>query len=101
MGDNVKRHVPWNQRTKWPGKSSLMETQVTHLMFVHVDRKDTSVDDPRTENDEKTIAPMLQKIPYQDKHELSKRAGATKHGTMNGTHEHPPPWLKTVPGDAR
>ena len=51
----LKRHVPWNQRTKWPGKSTLMETQVTHLMFVHVDRKDTSVDDPRTENDEKTI----------------------------------------------
>ena len=25
--DNVKRRVPWNQRTKWPGKSSLMENQ--------------------------------------------------------------------------
>ena len=54
-----------------------METQVTHLMFVHVDKKVISVDEPRTENEKdkrntQKGAPMQQKIQYRDKHELSK-----------------------------
>ena len=83
-----------------------METQVTHLMFVHVNKKVISVDEPRTENEKdkrntQRVRQCNRKIQYRDKHELSKRAGATKHGTMKGTSEHPPPWLKSVPGDAR
>ena len=73
VGDNVKRRVPWKQRTKWPGKSSLMETQVTHLMFVHLDRKVISVDEPLKRN--------TQKESSKPRHaRIVKRADATDMG---------------------
>ena len=56
-------------------------------MFVHVNRKVISVDEPRTENEKdkrntQRVRQCNRKNQYRDKHELSKRADATKHGTM-------------------